>query len=86
MSIHERGIEEATLLLQAIAGDTSVPRNIRRAASESIKILQTKSLSHGVRASNTISILDEIFNDPNMPMHTRVQLYQIASILEKIKD
>jgi uncharacterized protein len=39
-----------------------------------------------VRASNVISILDEILQDPNMPGYTRVKLWNIMSLIEAIKD
>lgn len=82
----EDKIQQAINLLQRIVDDTSVPRNIRRAASEAIKALQTTKYTPGVRASNAITILEEIAQDPNMPTHTRVQLWNITSILETIKD
>ncbi|MCS7097144.1 MAG: UPF0147 family protein [Candidatus Methanomethylicia archaeon] len=79
-------VQQAIALLQSIVDDTVVPRNIRGAASNAIKMLQTGKLSLGVRASNAISILEEISQDPNMPLHTRVKLWNIISILETIKD
>jgi len=48
--------------------------------------LQVPSHSMAVRASNAISILDDISQDPNMPPYTRVKLWNVASILEAIKD
>ena len=48
--------------------------------------LQAVSNTVGVRASNAISILDEIGQDPNMPPYTRVKLWNVASILEAVKD
>jgi len=39
-----------------------------------------------VRASNAISILDDILQDPNMPPYTRVKLWNVISLLEAIKD
>jgi len=82
----ENKIQQAIVLLQRVVDDSSVPRNIRRAAGNAIKALQTEKYTPGVRASNAISILEEITQDPNMPTHTRVQLWNITSILETIKD
>jgi len=48
--------------------------------------LQAQANTIGVRASNAISILDEIGQDPNMPPYTRVKLWNVASILEAVKD
>jgi len=60
--------------------------DIRRAAKESIDALQVTGYTPAVRASNVISILDEILQDPNMPPYTRVKLWNVMSILEAIKD
>ena len=48
--------------------------------------LQKQADSIGVRASNAISMLDEISQDPNMPPYTRVKLWNVASLLEAVKD
>lgn len=77
---------QAINVLQKIAEDTGVPRNIRRAASEAIKILQGTTYSNAVKASNAISILDECSQDPNMPLFARTAIWQAISALEQIKD
>jgi uncharacterized protein (UPF0147 family) len=48
--------------------------------------LQIMKYSPAVRASNAISRLDEILQDPNMPPYTRVKLWNVMSLLEAIKD
>ena len=83
---HQERIEQAIAILETISEDFSTPRNIRRAAKQSIDALQDTSLSPGVRAANAISILDEISQDPNMPVPTRTKIWQVISILEGIKD
>ncbi len=83
---YEQRIEEAVVVLDAVSEDTTTPRNIRRAAKNSIEALRTAQYSLAVRASNAISLLDEILQDPNMPPYTRVKLWNVMSILEAIKD
>ena len=83
---NEAKIRQAIIMLQRIVNDTSVPRNIRRAATDAIKSLQDTSLSPGVRAANAIGILEEISQDPNMPTHTRISIWNIVSMLETVKD
>ncbi len=73
-------------MLMRIVNDASVPRNIRRAATEAIRQLRDESLSPGVRAANAISVLDEISQDPNMPVHTRITIWNIMTLLETVKD
>jgi uncharacterized protein (UPF0147 family) len=83
---YEERIEEAVGVLDAVSEDTTTPRNIRRAAKNSIDALRVQQHSLAVRASNAISLLDEILQDPNMPPYTRVKLWNVMSILEAIKD
>ena len=77
---------QAIRLLNKIIGDSSVPRNIRRAAIEALRMLQDTSLSPGVRAANAVSVLDEISQDPNMPMHARTTIWNIMAVLSTVKD
>jgi len=83
---YEGRIEEAMNVLGMVSEDTTTPRNIRRAAKQSIAALQLSENSPAVRAANAISILDEILQDPNMPPYTRVKLWNVMSLLEAIKD
>jgi hypothetical protein len=76
--------QEVLDVLDRIIQDDSVPRNIRKTASE-IK----ESLLHGedtlaVRASSAISILEDIASDPNLPMHVRTLIWNVSSQLERI--
>jgi uncharacterized protein (UPF0147 family) len=83
---YEERIKQATVVLGMVAEDTTTPRNIRRAAKKSIEALELTQYTPAVRASNAISILDEILQDPNMPPYTRVKLWNVMSLLEAIKD
>ena len=83
---YEERMGQANTVLGQVSEDTTTPRNIRRAAKESINALQTEELTPAVRASNAISVLDEILQDPNMPPYTRVKLWNVMSLLEAIKD
>lgn len=83
---YEEKVKQAITVLGLVSEDNTTPRNIRRAAKESIDTLQSAQYSLAVRASNAISILDEILQDPNMPPYTRVKLWNVMSFLEAIKD
>lgn len=73
-------------LLTEIIEDRTVPRNIRAAAEEAKKDLTERTENTwDIRLSSAISVLDEIINDPNMPMYTRTQIWNIVSKLESIK-
>ena len=77
-------ITKSVDILARIVGDDSVPRNIRRAADEAKTRLLDRAEAEAVRAAYAISILDDISNDPNMPLHTRTLIWNVASQLEKV--
>lgn len=83
---YEERMKQAMFILGQVSEDTTTPRNIRRSAKVSMDELQSKDYSLGVNASNAISTLDEILQDPNMPPYTRVKLWNVMSLLEAIKD
>ena len=83
---YEDRIKEAMNVLGLISEDTTTPRNIRRAAKQSITALQIADNTPAVRAANAISTLDDILQDPNMPPYTRVKLWNVMSLIEGIKD
>ena len=74
--------EEIVVLLEQIINDRTVPKNIRKAAEDSKAILTSTDPAE-VKISTTIGILDEITNDPNMPMYTRTLIWNAVSILEQ---
>ncbi|CDG66103.1 MAG: uncharacterized protein PWQ15_1877 [Methanobacterium sp.] len=78
--------ERCNQILKHIMGDTSVPRNIRRAAEESKNLLSQDDDEPTVRASTVISILDEISNDPNIPIHARTLIWNVLSELESVRE
>lgn len=79
-------MEQAMLILKQISEDTATPRNIRRAAIQAMGALETDKDSPAVKASNAISILDEVSQDPNCPLHSRTKIWNAVSILETISD
>ena len=83
---YEAKMQQAMMVLGGVSEDSTTPRNIRRAAKESIEALQNNEFTPAVRASNAISRLDEILQDPNMPPYTRVKLWNVMSLIEAIKD
>lgn len=70
--------------LDMLQEDTSVPRNIRRGAEEAKRLLLTETTALDVRKSGAINILDELANDPNIPLHGRTLIWSIMSQLEPL--
>jgi len=71
-------------LLDQIISDRTVPKNIRKAAEDSKSTLNSPQAEQ-VKISTAIHILDEIINDPNMPLYTRTQIWNVVSMLEQAR-
>jgi len=71
-------------VLDQLAEDTSVPRNIRRGAIEAKGRIAQDNEALDVRAASAIFILDELANDPNIPLHGRTLIWNIISQLETV--
>jgi len=79
-------VDQITEYLQNyIVQDTTVPRNIRKAASDAVKFLKEKDKENKVKAYSAIEVLDGVSNDPNMPMHARTIIWEVLSELEKVE-
>ena len=77
-------IKQIVDAMTMLSEDTSVPRNIRKGAADAKgRLLDTKD-APDVRAAGAINILDDLANDPNVPLHARTLIWQIISQLEQI--
>jgi hypothetical protein len=83
---YRKKLEQAMSILNMIADDNTTPRNIRRTAKEAADMLVDQELSVAARAANAIAILEEISQDPNMPMYSRTRIWNAISVLEGIRD
>ena len=48
--------------------------------------MEDDSIDLTIRASNAISTLDEISQDPNCPLYARTKIWNAVSVLETIRD
>ena len=79
-----QNIDEVCEILDYIMNENSVPRNIREAANESSQLLKDEEKDQSVRISTVLGKLDEISNDPNIPVHARTSIWEVLSKLEAI--
>jgi uncharacterized protein (UPF0147 family) len=70
--------------LNMLFEDNSIPRNIRRGAEEIKNTLLNNNNPLDVRVASATSQLDELANDPNIPLHGRTLIWNIMSRLEEI--
>ncbi len=83
---NKESMKEAIETLNQIASNNSTPKTIRKSVSDLIGDLSKEEYSLSVRAANTISLLDDVTQDPNMPSYVRTQLWQAVSKLESIRE
>ena len=89
MATKEQNLEflnNAMTTLDQIATNPSTPKNIRKNISDIVEELKSGEYSVSVRAANTISSLDDVTQDPNMPSYVRTSLWQAVSTLENIRE
>jgi len=70
--------------LNMLYEDNSIPRNIRRGAEEVKATLLNQADPLDVRVATASSKLDEMANDPNIPLHGRTLIWNIMSRLEEL--
>ena len=83
---YAKKIQQAQNVLNMIADDNTTPRNIRRAAKQASEMLLDQNISIAARAANSIALLEDISQDPNMPMYSRTRIWNAISVLEGIRD
>ncbi|MGI0100978.1 MAG: UPF0147 family protein [Nitrosotalea sp.] len=83
---NDETLNAAIIALEDTATNPSTPKNIKKNLSDLVIELKKQEYSVSVRASNAISVLDEITQDPNMPSYVRVTLWQAVSSLERIRE
>ncbi len=79
-------IRQVCDMLDQITGDTSIPRNIRNAADQCEKMLLKSNDEIDVRIASSIFKLEDMADDPNIPLHGRTMIWNIISRLESLKQ
>jgi hypothetical protein len=77
-------IEQICDGLSMLSEDNSIPRNIRRGAETVKQLLLNDSDPIDLRVASAVSTLDELANDPNIPLHGRTLIWNIMSRLEEL--
>ena len=71
-------------MLDEIKEDRTVPRNIRSMCDEAQLILNDDNKDTSVKVDSVRQLLDRISEDPNLPVYTRTQVWNIVSMLESL--
>lgn len=79
-------MKDAVETLNQIIKNNTTPKMIKKSITGLIDDLNSEEYSLSVRAANTISLLDDVTQDPNLPSYVRTQLWQAVSKLESIRE
>lgn len=71
--------------LSQIEEDQSVPKNIRAKIKNAVIALKQEKTSIEIKKDKALQELDNLDDDPNIPMYTRTQIWNIVSLLESIQ-
>ncbi|MGY5141047.1 MAG: UPF0147 family protein [Candidatus Nitrosopumilus sp. Bin_571-38] len=83
---NKESMKGAIETLEQITSSNSTPKTVKKSLTDLIIELKKQEYSLSVRAANTISLLDDVTQDPNMPSYVRTQLWQAVSKLESIRE
>ncbi len=70
--------------LQDVIDDGDVPQNVRASLKEAREHLLDESKPESERAANTINVLNDVSDDPNLPMHVRTFIWNVSGKLETV--
>lgn len=79
-------LEQIMESLDQIQQDNSIPKNVRvklKCACDALK-LNEKDLF--IRIDQTLQEMDELSENPNVPVYAKTQIWSIVSLLEEIRQ
>ena len=71
-------------MLADLAQDLTLPKNFRKGAQTALEELRKDGVDVDVRVATAVSILDDLANDSNLPVHGRTSLWSVISRLESL--
>jgi len=86
--MNESNLELSEILeaLDYLQKDMMIPKNVRHKIKNAYFTLSEKDKNLPLRIDKSIQELDEITEDPNLPIDTKTQLWNIFSKLEGIQQ
>lgn len=76
-------IAEIIGALKELQDDSTIPRNVKLKVSSIISTLQ-ENIDPQIKTNKALNELDEICDDANIQAYTRTQLWNVATMLEKV--
>lgn len=79
-------INDVIGMINELIEDRSVPKNVRVRIEEIRTNLENEKEDQSIRIGTSISIMDDISNDPNLPVYARTKIWNIVSVMETIRS
>jgi len=79
-------IKQVIQLMDMILEDVAMPKNIRTAMEAARTKLKEPGGDADVRAGGAIYCLGEVSEDINLSAHARIQIWNVLSALETVKE
>ena len=79
-----KSIKSAVESLTQIKEDVSVPRNVRTKIENALLALHDEKTTIKFQIDKSLQELDSLDEDPNIPVYTRTQIWNIVSLLESL--
>ena len=76
--------EQVSIILEEITVDDTVPRNVRERVLDAVNVIVKGCDDPDFLRDAVNEILESVINDPNLPLHTRTQIWNTVSLLETI--
>ncbi len=79
-------LSEVLELLTYLQKDIMIPKNVRNKIKNAHSVLLEENKNLSLRVDRSIQELDDIAEDPNVPIDTKTQLWDLFSKLECIQQ
>jgi hypothetical protein len=79
-------LSEVIELLSNLESDNLIPKNIRFKIKSAHSLLLCEDQTLSIRVDKSIQELDDVADDPNVPIETKTQLWDLFSKLESIQQ
>jgi len=76
-------LKQVIYALQELEQDSSTPKNVKSKVSSTIKALSDESET-GLKISKALQELEYLSEDCNVQSYTRIQIFNIVSLLELV--
>lgn len=80
-------VEQITAIIESLSQiqvDNSVPKNVRQKVENAILALKDETKPVKVKIDKSLQELENLDEDPNIPVYTRTQIWNVVSLLEGI--